>query len=226
MTTFYPNQPTPSFLKKYAKNAYNRVQHDAHYNGNSNDEAAIDLQPYRSTPLILPGAKVHHQRNLPTESYLRHHPNPQMRGPPTHDFNDIMMKQKVADSVLQRFGGEETATNGPKLVHKQFNSPIGLYSDNLIESTIKNTVSPAHSVASANSVPIFVDMSFLEQKKRILERQAEIERQKQQHKTYYGSSYSQKPQFNRPPSTAPPQQQQFSSYPPAVYPNSRYSFNQ
>lgn len=38
-----------------------------------------------------------------------------MRGPPTHDFNDIMMKQKVADSVLQRFGGEETATNGPKV---------------------------------------------------------------------------------------------------------------
>lgn len=72
-------------------------------------------------------------------------------------------------------------------------------------------------------------MSFLEQKKRILERQQEIERQKQQHKTYYGSSYSQKPQFNRPQSAAPPQvqpQQQFSSYPPAIYPNSRYSFNQ
>lgn len=73
-------------------------------------------------------------------------------------------------------------------------------------------------------------MSFLEQKKRILERQQEIERQKQQHKTYYGSSYSQKPQFNRPPSTGPPPmqapQQQFSSYPPAVYPTSRYSFNQ
>lgn len=44
MTTFYPNQPTPSFLKKYARNAYNRAQHDAHYNGNNNDEAAIDLQ--------------------------------------------------------------------------------------------------------------------------------------------------------------------------------------
>lgn len=44
MTTFYPNQPTPSFLKKYARNAYQRAQHDAHYNGNNNDEAAIDLQ--------------------------------------------------------------------------------------------------------------------------------------------------------------------------------------
>lgn len=72
-------------------------------------------QPYRSIPLILPGAKVNHQRNLPTESYLRHHPNPQMRGPPTHDFTDTLMKQKVADSVLQRFGGGEEATNGPKV---------------------------------------------------------------------------------------------------------------
>jgi len=149
MTTFYPNQSAPSFLKKYARNAYNRAQHDAHPHQNI-DESAIDLQPYRSTPLILPGAKCNLQRNLPTDSYLRHHPNPQMRGPPTHDFADIQMKQKVADSVLQRYGGDQSQ-NGPNLVHKQFNSPIGLYSDNLIESTIKSTVSPSQSVASANS---------------------------------------------------------------------------
>ena len=37
-----------------------------------------------------------------------------MRGPPTHDFNDIMMKQKVADSVLHRYNGDD-ATNGPKV---------------------------------------------------------------------------------------------------------------
>lgn len=79
------------------------------------------LQPYRSTPLILPGAKVHQQHNLPTESYLRHHPNPHMRGPPTHDYTDILMKQKVADSVMQRYGGQEQggyqqqAANGPKV---------------------------------------------------------------------------------------------------------------
>ncbi|CRK96113.1 CLUMA_CG009547, isoform C [Clunio marinus] len=119
------------------------------YQGYDEENAAIQNQPYRSTPLILPGAKVNHQRNYPTESYLRHHPNPQVRGPPTHDFTDIMMKQKVADSVLNRYGTE--ATNGPKLVHKQFNSPIGLYSDNLIENTIKNTVSPPASVVSAGS---------------------------------------------------------------------------
>lgn len=57
-------------------------------------------QPYRTTPLILPGAKNNLQKHISTESYLRHHPNPQMRGPPTHDFTDIQMKQKVADTVL------------------------------------------------------------------------------------------------------------------------------
>ncbi|CRK96116.1 CLUMA_CG009547, isoform D [Clunio marinus] len=203
------------------------------YQGYDEENAAIQNQPYRSTPLILPGAKVNHQRNYPTESYLRHHPNPQVRGPPTHDFTDIMMKQKVADSVLNRYGTE--ATNGPKLVHKQFNSPIGLYSDNLIENTIKNTVSPPASVVSAgsSSVPspngtlnrpqqnrptkiqgIFIDMSFMEQKKRILAEQEEIKRQKQQNKSYFG--YSPKPQFNRPPTaSAPPQQSPNSSFPPA-----------
>jgi len=154
MTTFYPNQPTPSFLKRYTKNVYNRVQHDAHVNGHGHsDEASLHLQPYRSTPLILPSAKINHQRNFPTESYLRHHPNPQMRAHPGHDYTDGYMKQKVADSVLHRFvGSNDEAANGSKIVHKQFNSPIGLYSDHLIESTLKNTVSPPPSVGSS-SVP-------------------------------------------------------------------------
>lgn len=153
MTTLYQsqNQPTPSFLKKYTRNVYNHVVHDAHLNGhNLMDDSAIQLQPYRTTPLVLPGAKVNQQKNLPTESYLRHHPNPQMRAAPTHDYIDVLMKQKVADSVMHRVVGEDTS-NGPKVVHKQFNSPIGLYSDNLIESTIKQTVSPPQSVASVGS---------------------------------------------------------------------------
>lgn len=40
------------------------------------------FKPYRTTPLILPGAKVKNQ-NAPTESYLRHHPNPSMRAHPS-----------------------------------------------------------------------------------------------------------------------------------------------
>lgn len=61
-------------------------------------------------------------------------------------------------------------------------------------------------------------MSFLEQKKQILAKQQEIERQKQQNKTYFG--YSPKPQFNRPQNYAPqPSQPSPSSYPPTFYPN-------
>lgn len=75
-------------------------------------------QPYRSTPLVLPGAKVYQNKNLPTESYLRHHPNPQMRANLSQEYAyvDNAMKQKVADSVLQRVvGPEEAHVNGPKV---------------------------------------------------------------------------------------------------------------
>lgn len=53
------------------------------------------FQPYRTTPLVLPGAKAKHE--VPTTSYLRHHPNPSMRASPQHyDPNlDVLMKQKV-----------------------------------------------------------------------------------------------------------------------------------
>jgi len=102
------------------------------------DEAneAISNQPYRTTPLVLPGAKVPKKDALPTESYLRHHPNPAMRAAPAHDFTDTLMKQKVAETVIHRVVGDEPPS-GPKMVHKQFNSPIGLYSDGNIENTVR-----------------------------------------------------------------------------------------
>jgi hypothetical protein len=100
------------------------------------EQSAIINQPYRTTPLILPGAKVK-KDNVATESYLRHHPNPGMRAHMPQEYQDVM-RQKVADTVLHRVVGDE-ARNG-KVVHKQFNSPIGLYSDQNIESTIKSTV--------------------------------------------------------------------------------------
>ena len=72
------------------------------------------LQPYRTTPLVLPGAKVQHDKI--TESYLRHHPNPQMRAGPMHDYTDVLMKQKVADTVLHRVvGPQEDVVNGKVL---------------------------------------------------------------------------------------------------------------
>ncbi|XP_033325743.2 PDZ_signaling and DUF4749 domain-containing protein Zasp66 isoform X7 [Megalopta genalis] len=93
-------------------------------------------QPYRTTPLVLPGAKV--KKDAPLgECYLRHHPNPMIRAAPHHyeqAHPDIAMKQKVAETVLQRVLGPNEV---PKVVHKQFNSPIGLYSEQNIADTIK-----------------------------------------------------------------------------------------
>ncbi|XP_013141383.1 PREDICTED: LIM domain-binding protein 3 isoform X1 [Papilio polytes] len=103
-------------------------------------DESIQSQPYRTTPLVLPGAKVRREPG-PTESYLRHHPNPAMRAPPHHDYRDTLMKQKVAESVLQRVVGEE----GNKFVHKQFNSPINLYSEQNIANSIRQQTTPLPS---------------------------------------------------------------------------------
>ncbi|XP_044742791.1 PDZ and LIM domain protein 7 [Chrysoperla carnea] len=107
---------------------------------NTMDEKAIEIeavlnQPYRTTPLVLPGAKVKHEP-APTESYLRHHPNPSMRQGHYLDHETIM-KQKVADSVLHKVVGGDGTVGGKQVVHKQFNSPINLYSEPNIANTIR-----------------------------------------------------------------------------------------
>nr|CAD7196402.1 unnamed protein product [Timema douglasi] len=95
------------------------------------------MKPYRTTPLVLPGAKVKKDPS-DTVSYLRHHPNPSFRAHPSqYDTTaEVLMKHKVADSVLQRVVGEDTANK--QVVHKQFNSPIGLYSELNIAETIQS----------------------------------------------------------------------------------------
>ncbi|XP_064541343.1 uncharacterized protein Zasp66 isoform X3 [Drosophila montana] len=97
----------------------------------------IQYQPYRTTPLVLPGAKV--KKDAPsTDSYLRHYPNPAVRAHPGHDYHDSIMKQRVADTMLHKVVGQDADTG--RVFHKQFNSPIGLYSNNNIEDTIRTTV--------------------------------------------------------------------------------------
>jgi hypothetical protein len=129
-------------------------------------EENIQYQPYRTTPLILPGAKVN-KNNLPTESYLRYHPNPDVRGPPSNTYIDTLMKQKVADSIIQRVVGEEG-----KVANKQFNSPIGLYSNENIENTLRSTipadmVSPGRHVPREVQIPVQVQHSPANQKSKI-----------------------------------------------------------
>ncbi|XP_055686031.1 PDZ and LIM domain protein 3 isoform X22 [Lutzomyia longipalpis] len=172
---------TASFSPQPSRDYQMEVQEEAN---------TILNQPYRTTPLILPGAKVKKDSG-PTESYLRHHPNPAMRAPPQHDFQDVLMKQKVADTIHRIVGDD-----GTKVVHKQFNSPIGLYSNDNIEKTIQQS--------SPNSVPsngyildrpkptkiqgIFIDLSFLKQKQKILEQQQQL--QHQQPSSSYVSPYT------------------------------------
>ncbi|XP_065352145.1 uncharacterized protein Zasp66 isoform X2 [Cloeon dipterum] len=105
----------------------------AHYNELAAPEC-VDMQPYRTTPLVLPGAKV--KREVPTTSYLQHHPNPAMRAGPQHyDPNlEVLMKQKVADTVLERVAGPDASK---KAFSKQFNSPIGLYSEQNISESVQ-----------------------------------------------------------------------------------------
>ncbi|XP_065163244.1 PDZ and LIM domain protein 4 isoform X2 [Atheta coriaria] len=92
-----------------------------------NTDVHVVNQPYRTTPLVLPGAKVKRDAG-PTESYLRHHPNPTVRARPHHLIDhDQYYKEKI--------------------VHKQFNSPINLYNEGNIADTIyKQTGVPAASV--------------------------------------------------------------------------------
>ncbi|KAI4502664.1 hypothetical protein M0802_002576 [Mischocyttarus mexicanus] len=109
------------------------------------EERAYLSQPYRTTPLVLPGAKV--KKDAPLgECYLRHHPNPMIRAAPHHyepAHPEVAMKQKVAETVLQRVLGPNEV---PKVVHKQFNSPIGLYSEQNIADTIKCQASAIPSI--------------------------------------------------------------------------------
>ncbi|KAH0567490.1 hypothetical protein KQX54_010411 [Cotesia glomerata] len=112
------------------------------------EESAV-YWPYRTTPLVLPGAKI--KKDAPLgECYLRHHPNPMIRAAPHHyevAHPEVAMKQKVAESVMQRVLGPNEL---PKVVHKQFNSPIGLYSEQNIADTIKcqTTAIPAMKPAA------------------------------------------------------------------------------
>ncbi|KRF84176.1 uncharacterized protein Zasp66 isoform X5 [Drosophila virilis] len=145
------------------------------------EQALIVNQPYRTTPLVLPGAKV--KKDAPsTDSYLRHYPNPAVRAHPGHDYHDSIMKQRVADTMLHKVVGQDADTG--RVFHKQFNSPIGLYSNNNIEDTIRTTV------------PIFIDLSFLEQKRKILEQQKQkdqlAEQQRQQRQQQLQQLYQQK----------------------------------
>ncbi|XP_012274902.1 PDZ and LIM domain protein 3 isoform X2 [Orussus abietinus] len=130
-----PIPPTPP-IEEYVSHSPHTLELPHQHLDEVREERHYLSQPYRTTPLVLPGAKV--KKDAPIgECYLRHHPNPMIRAAPHHyevAHPEVAMKQKVAESVLQRVLGPNEV---PKVVHKQFNSPIGLYSEQNIADTIK-----------------------------------------------------------------------------------------
>ncbi|VEN37994.1 unnamed protein product [Callosobruchus maculatus] len=79
-------------MLKFSHASYPKVNPKDYLRDDDRQEESAMMWPYRTTPLVLPGAKV--KREPPTESYLRHHPNPSFRAPP-HHTPDYLLKQKV-----------------------------------------------------------------------------------------------------------------------------------
>ncbi|CAH1109191.1 unnamed protein product [Psylliodes chrysocephalus] len=131
LTPMYSSPLTP-----IDNNYFETYEYEPNRKDNSQQEVHVTNQPYRTTPLVLPGAKVKRDQG-PTESYLRHHPNPSVRAPPHHMDSDYALRQKVASSVLERIS---IGDPNKQLVHKQFNSPLNLYSEpNLVDTIHKQT---------------------------------------------------------------------------------------
>ncbi|XP_055619778.1 PDZ and LIM domain protein Zasp isoform X7 [Toxorhynchites rutilus septentrionalis] len=111
----------------------------------------------------------------------------------------------------------EAITN--QIVHKQFNSPIGLYSDSNIENTIRQTA------PQTQAVPIFIDLSFLKQKQQILEEQRRLAQENQLKQKYpfqsYASSSSLHSSASGHSSPSPYAQQQYQQHPQQLQPQQR-----
>lgn len=125
----------------------------------------VTHQPYRTTPLVLPGAKVGRDTATTTQSYLAlqtthnpmlwHAPGTAPVAQPA-GANDVVIKQKLeaAAAIVQKKMAAASApatqvaitheaSDGPpqpqhkqELVHRQFNSPLGLYSNESVQEVV------------------------------------------------------------------------------------------
>ncbi|XP_043210740.1 BAG domain-containing protein Samui-like isoform X2 [Amphibalanus amphitrite] len=100
-------------------------------------------QPYRTTPLITPGAKV--KRDTPiVASYLNMHPDPQVRGAAPH-VSQVATNVRTAAQDRPDSGRVHT----PKIIHHQFNTPANLYSQDNMASSIQQQTGIAPQVSGA-----------------------------------------------------------------------------
>jgi hypothetical protein len=143
-----------------------QAQHDDIDFDKQIERELISHQPHRTLPLITPAIKVKH--DLPTGSYLRHVHDPYAKG----SRQEHAMKTRVHDSILNAGAALSTGSSparsatpevigqvGPNshLVHRQYNSPINLYSAQNVADTI---------AGQTGVTPLFIDLSFLKTLKR------------------------------------------------------------
>uniref|UniRef100_T1J315 PDZ domain-containing protein n=1 Tax=Strigamia maritima TaxID=126957 RepID=T1J315_STRMM len=119
------------------------------------ERIAVTSQPHRTPVLIQPSVKVKH--DTPVGSYLRHVNDPFVRAAPQTSIkhhpvlqhaNETLMRARLQESVTSAAsnssgigsprGRSETPDSGsvPTIVHRQYNSPIDMYSAQNIAASI------------------------------------------------------------------------------------------
>ncbi|XP_065575120.1 uncharacterized protein LOC136036712 isoform X8 [Artemia franciscana] len=91
------------------------------------ERALVTSQPYRTLPLVMPSPKPKRDVPLPAQSYLRFQPSLTFQGTPS---SSPLPPHPVVNSVNQSLMQQ-------KVVHKQFNSPMNLYSAENVAKTIE-----------------------------------------------------------------------------------------
>ncbi|XP_065575119.1 uncharacterized protein LOC136036712 isoform X7 [Artemia franciscana] len=107
------------------------------------ERALVTSQPYRTLPLVMPSPKPKRDVPLPAQSYLRFQPSLTFQGTPSssplpphpvvNSVNQSLMQQKD----IKVFDPQEGWKTDEEVVHKQFNSPMNLYSAENVAKTIE-----------------------------------------------------------------------------------------
>ncbi|KAK2720161.1 hypothetical protein QYM36_004156 [Artemia franciscana] len=131
------------------------------------ERALVTSQPYRTLPLVMPSPKPKRDVPLPAQSYLRFQPSLTFQGTPSssplpphpvvNSVNQSLMQQKdikvfdpqegwktdeelePVSAVIDHPSALKTGDTPPQpqVVHKQFNSPMNLYSAENVAKTIE-----------------------------------------------------------------------------------------
>lgn len=149
-TNFATQRQRRSSVESYTSTASSDTEKDA-----------IVSQPFRSIPLILPGAKT--SKDIPTGSYLRFDPlTKRTSTPPNIGLRgDSYMLTKVQEAVLEAAQTSSNVSspgrvtpdlsNGPPFFLRQYNSPIHMYSNQaIVEALAAQTTTRNPSLSNAD----------------------------------------------------------------------------